>query len=168
MYRDSIGQSTCKPPFQPKRVKVTDLAQKFRLPNFSQTNLPNEQPQVVHQLNTASMSILDSQESSVHLGNKNKTGLIPRGIDISLVSCDNPSFVQDHLSSQVNNGLAKHTNVDSCHATHDPNSLDTLNQRIPDHVFANRHKCVEYNNCVQQNGKDFGFIPLTPLEVYHG
>ena len=168
MYRDSIGQSTCKPPFQPKRIKVTDLAQKFRLPNFSQTNLPNEQSQVVHQLNTASMSILDSQENSGHLGNKNKTGLIPRGIDISLVSCDNPSFVQDHLSSQVNNGLAKHTNVDSCHATHDPNSLDTLNQRIPDHVFANRHKCVEYNNCVQQNGKDFGFIPLTPLEVYHG
>ena len=65
------------------------------------------------------------------------------------------------------NGLAKHTNVDSCHATHDPNSLDTLNQRILDHVFADRHKCVEYNNCVQQNGKDFGFIPLMSLEVYH-
>ena len=43
VYRDSIGQSTCKPPFQPKRGKVTDWAQKFRLPNFSQTNLPNEQ-----------------------------------------------------------------------------------------------------------------------------
>ena len=71
------------------------------------------------------MSILDLQENSVHLGNKNKTGLISRGIDISLVSCDNPSFVQDDLPSQVNNGLAKHTNVNSCHATHDPNSLDT-------------------------------------------
>ena len=165
---DSIGQSICKPPFQPKRGKVTNRVQKSRLPNFSQTNLPNEQSQVVHQLNTASMSILDLQENSVHLGNKNKTGLIPRGIDISLVSCDNPFSVQDNLPSQVNYGIAKQTDANSCHTTHDPNSLDTLNQRIPDHVFADRHKCIEYNNCVQQNREDFGFIPVTTLKVYCG
>ena len=27
---------------------------------------------------------------------------------------------------------------------------------------------MEYNNCVQQNGEDFGVIPLTPLKVYNG
>ena len=106
--------------------------------------------------------------NSVHLGNKNKTGLIPRRTDFSLVSCDNPFPAQDDLPSQVNNGIAKQTNVHSCHATHDPNSLDILNQRIPDHVFADRHKCMEYNSCVQQNGEDFGFIPLARLKVYHG
>ena len=47
-------------------------------------------------------------------------------------------------------------------------SLDILNQHIPDHVFADRHKCLEFNNCVQQNGEDFGFILLTPLKVYNG
>ena len=167
VYTDSIGQSTCKPPFQPKIGKVTDRVQKSRLPKFSQTNLPNEQSRVVHQLTTASMSIFDLQENSVHLGNKNKTGLIiPRGIDISLVSCDNPFSVQDNLPSQVNYGIAKQTDANSCHKTHDPNSLDTLNQHIPDYVFADRHKCIEY--CVQQNGKDFGFIPLTTLKVYCG
>ena len=150
VYTDSIGQSTCKPPFQPKRGKVTDWAQKSRLPKFSQTNLLNEQSQVVHQLTTASMSILDLQENSVHLGNENKTGLIPRGIDITLVSYDNTFSVQDDLPSQVNHGIAKQTDANSCHATHNPNSLDTLNQRIPDHVFADRHKCIEYNNCLKQ------------------
>ena len=97
-----------------------------------------------------------------------KTKLIPRGIDISLVSCDKPFSVQYGSPSQVNNGIAKQTNDNSCKATHDPNSLDILNQHIPDHVFAGRHKCMEYNNYVQQNVEDFGFIPLTPLKVYNG
>ena len=69
----------------------------------------------------------------------------------------------------MNYGIAKQTDANSCHATHDPNSLDTLNQCIPDHVLADRHKYIEYNNCVQQNGEDFFcFIPLTTLKVYHG
>ena len=101
VYTDSIGQSACNLIFQSKRDKVTDWVQKSRSPNFSQTDPLIEQSQVVHQLTTASMSTLDLQGNSVHLGNKNKTGLIPRGIDISLVSCDNPFPVQDDLPSTM-------------------------------------------------------------------
>ena len=159
VYTDSIGQSACNFNSQRKRDNITDRAQKVRSPNSLQTNPPIEQSQVVHHLTTASMPIL---------GSKNKTGLTPEGMDVILVRRDNPFPAQDDLPSQVNNGIAKQTNVNSCYATHDPNSLDISTQRIPDHVFANRHKCMEYNNCVQQNGEDFGFIPLTPLKVYHG
>ena len=93
------------------------------------------------------MPTLGMQENSVQLGNKNKTGLIPRWIDISSASYDKPAHIQGSSPPQVDNGIANQTNENSCFATHDHNNLDNLNQHIPDHVFADRHKCIEHNNC---------------------
>ena len=101
----SMHRSVDYSSFQPKKVNATGRASKSRLPNVSQSMISNERPQVVNQPTTALMPTLGMQEDSIQLGNNNKTGLIPRGIDISSVS-------------------------------------------IPDHVFANRHKCIEHNNCV--------------------
>ena len=27
---------------------------------------------------------------------------------------------------------------------------------------------VDYRTCIQQNGESFGFVPLTPLQLYNG
>ena len=114
------------------------------------------------------MPTLGMQENSVQLGDKNKTGLIPRGIDISSVSYAKLGQIQSGTPPQADNGVANQMNENSCFATQDHNNIHNLDQRIPGHVFANRHKCMEHNNCVQQNGSDFGFIPLTALKKYHG
>ena len=39
---------------------------------------------------------------------------------------------------------------------------------IPDVILCNKHNLLDYNHCVQQNGKKFGFLPLTDLTVYTG
>ena len=75
----SMHQSVHNPPIEPTKVDATGRASKSRLPKVSQVMISNERPQVVNQLTTALMPTLDMQENSVQLGNKNKTGLIPRG-----------------------------------------------------------------------------------------
>ena len=39
---------------------------------------------------------------------------------------------------------------------------------IPDHIWDQRTQCQNYQDCVQQSGILFGFVPLTPLKLYHG
>ena len=114
------------------------------------------------------MPTLGMQENSVQLGNKNKTGLIPRGIDSSSVSYAKRFQIQGGTPPQIDNGIANQTNENSCFATQDHNSIHNLDQRIPGHVFADRHKCIEHNNCLPENGNHFGFIPLTALKTYNG
>ena len=41
-------------------------------------------------------------------------------------------------------------------------------KNIPKEVWQNRFTCVDYNACVEQNGSDFGYIPLTDLQIYKG
>ena len=41
-------------------------------------------------------------------------------------------------------------------------------KNIPEEVWQNRFTCVDYIACVEQNGSDFGYIPLTDLHVYMG
>ena len=39
---------------------------------------------------------------------------------------------------------------------------------IPDHIWINRFRCANFQACIEQNGTDFGFIPMSPLEIYTG
>ena len=41
-------------------------------------------------------------------------------------------------------------------------------RQIPSHVFKNRFQSLDYKNCLYQNDKLFGFVPLNDLMVYTG
>ena len=57
----------------------------------------------------------------------------------------------------------------SCHETiQDLNSFNDLAKSIPDNILRDRHKHNDYRTCIQQNGESFGFVPLTPLQLYNG
>ena len=89
----------------------------------------NDQSPVVNQLTTDFMPTLGMQANSVQLGdrnNRNKTGLIPRGIDISSVSYAKPGQIQSGTPPQVDNGIANQMNKKSCFATQDHNSTHNL------------------------------------------
>ena len=44
----------------------------------------------------------------------------------------------------------------------------TSDRQIPSHVFKNRFQSLDYKNCLYQNDKLFGFVPLNDLMVYTG
>ena len=48
------------------------------------------------------------------------------------------------------------------------NPLEFKQEKIPPDILMDKTQCVDYINCLQQNGTQFGFIPLTPLKVYTG
>ena len=48
------------------------------------------------------------------------------------------------------------------------NSYRKRKRNIPDHIYQDKFLSSDYVNCVQQNGKDFGFLPLNNLMVYTG
>ena len=164
----SMHRSVQNSHIEPTKGDATGRDSKSKLPKVSQLLTSNDQSPVDNQLTTTPMPTLGMQENSVQLGNKNKTGLIPRGIDISSVSYAKLVQIQSGTPPQIDNGIANQMNENSCFATQDHNSIHNLDQRIPGHVFADRHKCMEHNNCIQQNGNDFGFIPLTSLKKYNG
>ena len=39
---------------------------------------------------------------------------------------------------------------------------------IPDFIHWNKNNFIDYKNCMQQNGRHFGFLPLNDLMVYTG
>ena len=39
---------------------------------------------------------------------------------------------------------------------------------IPLYIWANRNTSQDYKACIQQNGLQFGYIPLNDLKLYHG
>ena len=41
-------------------------------------------------------------------------------------------------------------------------------RNIPEHIYHSKFLSHDYVNCIQQNGKDFGFLPLNNLMVYTG
>ena len=48
------------------------------------------------------------------------------------------------------------------------NSPVKRKRNIPDHIYQAKFLSSDYVNCVHQNGKDFGFLPLNNLMVYTG
>ena len=42
------------------------------------------------------------------------------------------------------------------------------NEKLPPHIYANRHSFVDYNRFMQQTQIELGFIPLTDLNLYQG
>ena len=46
--------------------------------------------------------------------------------------------------------------------------LTYSNTAIPLSVWENRFQCVDYQCCTQQNGFEFGAVPLTPIKLYEG
>ena len=47
-------------------------------------------------------------------------------------------------------------------------SIGQTSRKMPNHIWANRFNCVDYNNCVAQMGSPLGCTPLTPLTFYTG
>ena len=41
-------------------------------------------------------------------------------------------------------------------------------RNIPEYIYSNKFSSQDYVKCVQQNGKDFGFLPLNNLMLYTG
>ena len=41
-------------------------------------------------------------------------------------------------------------------------------RNIPDVIHLNKNNSVDYKSCIQQNGRNFGFLPLNDLMVYTG
>ena len=121
-------------------------------------------------------------------GNKNgpraKLGLVPVDNDIS-TQCHN-----DISSNRASHNTAFTKAIDTqsvCNSTsHDlacveersgddyvylydvSNSYRKRKRNIPDHIYQDKFLSSDYVNCVQQNGKDFGFLPLNNLMVYTG
>ena len=48
------------------------------------------------------------------------------------------------------------------------NSPCKRKRNIPDYIYHGKFQAQDYVDCVQQNGKDFGFLPLNNLMVYTG
>ena len=136
VFIPSMHQSVQNSHIEPTKGDDTGRASKSKLPKVSQVLTSNDRSPVVNQLTTASMPILGMQENYVQLGNKNKTGLIPQGIDISSVSYAKPVQIQSGTPPQIDNGIANQMNENSCFATQDHNSIHSLDQRIPGHVYA--------------------------------
>ena len=42
------------------------------------------------------------------------------------------------------------------------------NEKLPPHIYTNRHSCVDYNQFMQQTQIELGFIPLIDLKLYQG
>ena len=65
--------------------------------------------------------------------------------------------VLDHLDlSDPNVAQSQQTGTSKCH------------RKIPDIVSGNRFQSLDYKNCLYQNDKKFGFVPLNDLMVYTG
>ena len=62
----------------------------------------------------------------------------------------------------------------SVYSLSDPTSGNMLRHRnkrirqIPTHIYGARYQSIDYKNCLYQNDKHFGFIPLSHLRVYTG
>ena len=41
-------------------------------------------------------------------------------------------------------------------------------RNIPDVIHLNKNSSAGHRNCIQQNGRNFGFLPLNDLMVYTG
>ena len=59
------------------------------------------------------------------------------------------------------------TTCESSHQTLNHENIIPL-EKIPAEILMNKINCAVYVNCSQQNGTQFGFIPLTHLKVYTG
>ena len=46
--------------------------------------------------------------------------------------------------------------------------FQSMETSIPQHVLENKHNCVDYLACLQDNKEGYGFIPVSPLQLYTG
>ena len=76
------------------------------------------------------------------------------------------SFDKNHLPHNHDNNLSS-VGLPLHHKDYQ-DSLQGKQEKIPPEIFVNKIHCVDYVKCSQQNGTQFGFIPLTPLKVYTG
>ena len=89
-----------------------------------------------------------------------------------------PSELTSSISQRPCKGKQLNDNceLESCPVTSTPQTLqgeDTCHMeskqgKIPLYIISNKMNCVDYVKCSQQNGTQFGYIPLTPLQIYTG
>ena len=55
------------------------------------------------------------------------------------------------------------------HVARDKDSHSSAHlQQIPLYIWQNKHLSKDHVACLDQNGGDFGYIPLNDLKIYHG
>ena len=59
-------------------------------------------------------------------------------------------------------------NIDQQQNVQHDTILHSQEQGIPKHVFENKHTCVDYLACMNDNKEGCGFIPASPLQLYTG
>ena len=103
-------------------------------------------------------------------GNKNGIGSFHKGI-----TDQGHKFIQeakqqaDIMPIGMEHSKASDYVQQSCHeAIQDLNSFNDSAKSIPDHILRDRHKHNDYRTCIQQNAESFGFVTLTPLQLYNG
>ena len=73
----------------------------------------------------------------------------------------NTSLFSQPNALGTSQGLDLKADVGVCDSTYS-------NTAIPLNVWNNRFQCLDFQRCVQQNGFDFGAVPLTPIKLYEG
>ena len=129
--------------------------------------------------------IKQGQQASLQFrGNKNairaKLGLMPgQDNDNTLKMTEETvnASSQRNLSEKIRteNSLAACHDL-SCIQQQDNDNIiyDIVNpphkrkRNIPDIIHLNTNNSVDYKRCIQQNGRNFGFLPLNDLMVYTG
>ena len=93
--------------------------------------------------------------STVFVDNTQCTDDVPcsRKVNLNLFSQPNALATPQWLDLKAE--------VGSCDSTYS-------NTAIPLNVWNNRFQCVDYQRCTQQNGFEFGAVPLTPIKLYEG
>ena len=46
--------------------------------------------------------------------------------------------------------------------------MQSHEQGIPQHVFDNKQSCTDFVACMKDNKDGYGFIPVSPLQLYTG
>ena len=98
-------------------------------------------------------------------GNKNgtrgKLGFMPsQNTDNTLKMTEE---IVDAVAQQMHSKEARtESNLAACHDFH------KRKRNTPDVIHLHKNNLVVYKNCIQQNGRNFGFLPLNDLMVYTG
>ena len=119
---------------------------------------------------TPDFTLCTVEANSNLVGNKNGIGSFHKGITYQGHKYIREAKQQeDVMPIGMEHSKASNYVQQSCHETiQDLNSSGELTKSIPDHVLKYRHKYSDYRACIQQNGESFGFVPLTPLQLYNG
>ena len=82
--------------------------------------------------------------------------------------CFNPvqSSQNDNISLSVQPNAARTPHLLDFKANVDVGEPMYSNTAIPLYISENHFRCIDFQRCTQQNGFEFGAVPLTPIKLY--